>query len=96
MGRKAKRLRAKEERGLGDEDYEIRVEGLLDESWSEELAGLAIRHEAAETILVGKLPDQTALHGLLAQVRDLGLQLILVRRLAPEAMEQELDRKGER
>ncbi len=66
---------------MGREFYEIRIEGRLDESWSAELAGLAIRHGEAETILVGPLPDQAALHGVLDRVRDLSLKLISVRRL---------------
>ena len=70
---------------MGNESYEIRVEGLLDESWSEGLAGLAIRHELDETILAGPLRDQAALHGVLARLRDLNIQLIEVRRLKAES-----------
>ncbi len=66
---------------MGGEWYELRVEGLLDESWSEGFAGLAIRHETDPTVLVGPLRDQAALHGVLARVRDLNLKLISVRRL---------------
>lgn len=65
---------------MGGECYEIRVEGLLDESWSEGFAGLTIRHESDETVLVGPLRDQAALHGVLTRVRDLNLKLISVRR----------------
>jgi hypothetical protein len=34
------------------------------------------------TILIGRLPDQAALHGVLAKIRDMGLPLISVTRLA--------------
>ncbi len=67
---------------MGGEWYELRVEGLLDESWSEGFADLVIRHEADESVLLGPLRDQAALHGVLARVRDLNLKLISVRRLA--------------
>ena len=38
--------------------------------------------DAGQTILTGVLPDQAALHGVLAKVRDMGLPLISVTRLA--------------
>jgi hypothetical protein len=34
------------------------------------------------TVLSGELPDQAALHGVLAQIESLGLELIAVRRTA--------------
>ena len=34
-----------------------------------------------ETILVGELQDQSALHGVLERIRDLGLNLISLRRI---------------
>jgi hypothetical protein len=59
--------------------YEIRVKGHLDKSWADWLNGLTIRHEdTGETLLTGALPDQAALHGVLARLRDLGIQLISV------------------
>jgi hypothetical protein len=35
-------------------------------------------------VLVGPVADQAALHGLLAKIRDLGLELLEVRRLDPD------------
>jgi hypothetical protein len=35
------------------------------------------------TVLSGTLPDQSALHGILDKVRDLGLTVINVRRVLP-------------
>ena len=62
--------------------YEIRVLGVLDSRWSAWFAGLDVASDAGgETTLTGPLPDQAALHGVLARVRDLGLPLIAVRRL---------------
>ena len=57
--------------------YEIRVQGGLDESWSAWLDGLDIRPLASgETLLSGHIRDQSALHGLLNKIRDLGLPLL--------------------
>ena len=61
--------------------YEIRVAGVLDSRWATWFDGLAISPQDDETVICGLLDDQSALHGLLTKVRDLGLCLISVRRL---------------
>jgi hypothetical protein len=62
--------------------YEIRVRGVLDPGWSEWLGGLTvIPGTAGETLLVGPIRDQAALHGLMAKIRDLGLPLLAVNRV---------------
>ena len=62
--------------------YEIKVEGLVDDLWAEWLNGMTITYvNNVETILVGELQDQSALHGVLERIRDLGLNLISVRRV---------------
>jgi hypothetical protein len=67
--------------------YEIRVEGHLGDSWSSWLAGMTIFHEkSGQTVLSGPLPDEPALHGVLAKIRDLGLSLVEVKRLATESI----------
>jgi len=68
--------------------YEIRVEGLLDSHWEACFSGLQLKSDGAQTVISGLLPDQAALHGLLAKVRDLGLCLISVRRLDPDEAEK--------
>jgi hypothetical protein len=66
--------------------YEIRVEGHLGTSWATWFEGLDIRHEEnGETVLSGVIVDQTALHGVLMKIRDLGLPLVAVRRVPSEA-----------
>lgn len=73
--------------------YEIRVAGLLAESWSDWFAGLTVEsippQESAlrgddpgrgETVLRGALPDQAALLGVLNQLQALNLSLISVTR----------------
>jgi hypothetical protein len=72
---------------VGDERavYEIRVRGLLDESWSEWLDGLTIEYQPqGETLLAGPVRDQAALHGLLGKIRDLGLLLVSLKRMGDE------------
>ncbi len=61
--------------------YELRVDGLLSADWSSWFHGLEITTDADHTVLTGPLEDQAALHGVLLIIRDLGLQLISVRRL---------------
>jgi hypothetical protein len=61
--------------------YEIRVAGVLDSRWAAWFDGIAISGQGDETVICGLLADQSALHGLLTKVRDLGLCLISVHRL---------------
>jgi hypothetical protein len=64
------------------EVYEIIVKEPLDPSWSEWFYGFIIsRAEKEETIIVGRVRDQTALHGLLGRIRDLNLTLLSVKQI---------------
>lgn len=63
--------------------YRIRVAGKLKESWSDWFDGMEIESGGeAEgkpvSTLTGTLPDQSALHGVLNKIRDLGLKLLSV------------------
>ena len=65
--------------------YEIRVNGVLDSSWSAWFDGLQITSDdRGETAIAGPIADQAALHGLLAKIRDLGLELLEVHRTDPD------------
>ncbi len=67
------------------EVYQIVVEGHLDSEWSEWFDGLTITLEGSgETILSGPIVDQTALHGVLIKIRDLGLPLLSLVRIEPK------------
>ncbi len=62
--------------------YQIKIEGHLDSRWAEWFDGLSITLEAGgQTLLTGPVPDQSALHGLIKKVRDLGMPLVSVNRV---------------
>ena len=59
--------------------YEIRVKGHLVPRWQDWFEGLtATVLSNDEIILAGPVPDQAALHGLIARIGDLNLELIQV------------------
>lgn len=59
--------------------YEIRVSGRLEgERWSEWFDGMTVTVVGSETVLHGRLPDQAALYGALARLRDLALPLVSI------------------
>ena len=67
------------------EVYQIVVKGHLDSEWSDWFDGLTITlMSSGKTILTGPLVDQTALHGVLIKIRDLGLPLLSLVRIQPE------------
>jgi hypothetical protein len=64
--------------GAGGE-YVIRLQGELDASWSEWLGGLELMSDGrGNTLLCGYVADQSALHGVLTRIRDLGVRLLAV------------------
>ncbi|MEU7304883.1 hypothetical protein AB0950_32450 [Streptomyces sp. NPDC007189] len=60
--------------------YEIRVHGHLSQTFLGAFPGLRAEIQGADTLLTGTLPDRAALHGALAQIEALGLELIELRR----------------
>jgi hypothetical protein len=74
--------------------YEIRLEGVIGEIWAAWFEGLSIREEFDRelnqpvSILYGPIPDQPALHGLLARIRDLNLTLISIKKIPQEVNDE--------
>ncbi len=69
--------------------YRIRIEGRLDPSWSDRMAGMAIEADEGEatpvTVLTGELADQSALHGVLHALLELHLPILSTERFAEPA-----------
>jgi malate/lactate dehydrogenase len=61
--------------------YEIRIKGRIGDSLLLAFEGLTVSTEPVETILHGPLPDQEALHELLAKIQSVGLEVVELRRL---------------
>ncbi len=63
--------------------YAITIKGHLGEQWAEWFDDLTIRQMAnGETVLTGPIVDQAALHGIIKKIRDLGMPLLSLRRIA--------------
>jgi hypothetical protein len=64
--------------------YEIRLKGHLDAHWGNQFEDMTITlEEDGNTLLSGPVADQSALHGLLKKVRDLGLTLLSINKVLP-------------
>jgi hypothetical protein len=65
--------------------YQIRIKGHLGQQWTDWFEGLTITlEENGDTLLTGPVVDDTALHGLLKKVRDLGMPLLSVNRVGSD------------
>jgi hypothetical protein len=74
---------------VNTEFYEIRLKGQLDAQWVTWFDGLTLTlEENGYTLLSGPVADQSALHGLLKKIRDLGMPLVSVVRVQSNRTEQ--------
>lgn len=71
----------------GSGRYAIRLQGRLDARWSALFEGMTLTTGDGFTLLEGPVVDQAALHGLLHQLRDVGLPLVSVTRVAHDDAE---------
>jgi hypothetical protein len=59
--------------------FQIRIHGHLSQQWKNWFDGLTITlEEDGNTLLSGPVADQSALHGILKKIRDLGMPLLSV------------------
>jgi hypothetical protein len=66
--------------------YEIHVQGHLGHRWAAWFDGLSLTTlDDGTTVISGPVVDQAALHGLLHKLRDLGLPLVSLALLPPDA-----------
>ena len=64
--------------------YRIRLDGHLAPRWANWFDGMTLSSDNdGNTVLEGSVVDQSALHGLLNRLRNIGLPLISVTRLDP-------------
>lgn len=73
--------------------YRILLQGRLDPSWSDKLAGMNVTlvdrpGQAPITLLAGPLLDQAALNGVLQSTYNLGLTILRVERTASHIPDQ--------
>ncbi|HSP14779.1 MAG TPA: hypothetical protein VLV78_08505 [Thermoanaerobaculia bacterium] len=55
----------------------LRVAGWIQDNWSEQFEGIAVRHaDDGSTVLCGELKDQSALFGILHAIENRGMKLI--------------------
>jgi hypothetical protein len=64
--------------------YLIRINGHLGLTLLSAFPALSWERQGRETVLTGVL-DRPSLHGVLAEIESLGLELLEVRQLGPEA-----------
>jgi hypothetical protein len=64
--------------------YMIRINGHLGATLLSAFPAMAWQRRGPETVLTGML-DRSAFHGVLAEIEALGLDLLEIRQLTPEA-----------
>lgn len=78
----------------------ILIEGRLDEKWAEWFEGFNLNYTVSGgTRLTGTVPDQAALYGLVAKLRDMGVRLIsanLTTRRRRKAMKRKVRKRSSR
>jgi hypothetical protein len=71
--------------------FQIRIKGHLGQQWAGWFDGLTIvLEEDGNTLLSGPVIDQSALHGILKKIRDLGMPLLAVNQVEPKHVEMKI------
>ena len=84
---------------MRDGTYEIRVSGLVPDDLLEDFGDVDVTMTGVSTVLSGTVHDQSALLGLLARLRALGLNVVEVHRMldrtdAEDAADTDTDTDG--
>jgi len=67
-----------------DSQYEIRVKGHLGLRWSAWFDGMSVTNlDDGTAVIRGTVVDQSALHGLLQKLRDVGIPLLSLEQIPP-------------
>ena len=72
--------------------YQIQVQGRIGERWIRWFEGMTVTfegegHDSPTTTLIGAVPDQAALRGILNRIWDLNLTLVSVTRVEVDSVE---------
>ena len=63
--------------------YEIVIQGYIDQRREDWFAGLEITQlPGGRSLLAGEVVDQAALYGILNRIRDMGLNLLSIKRIS--------------
>lgn len=65
--------------------YRLRIQRRVGAGVAAHFPEFTCSEDGTDTVLCGRLPDQAALHGVLARIRDLGLTLISVETLGSDS-----------
>ena len=74
--------------------YQIKLAGTIRENWSDWFSGMVISSEKSNleipiTTLVGWVPDQAALRGILCKLWDLNLTILSISRVEMDSGDKE-------
>ncbi len=61
---------------MGVREYELVVAGELSDDAAPAFEGMRLERRDGTTILIGHIPDQAALQGVLSRISELGLTLL--------------------
>jgi hypothetical protein len=78
--------------GTGPYFYSVRLRGHLGQTALSAFPAMVAHVEGRETVLTGRLEDQSAVFGVLGQIEALGLELIELRRVRTRRSSSSPDR----
>lgn len=71
--------------------YQFKLKGHLGQQWMNWFEGLTVTlEEDGNTLLSGIVVDQSALHGILKKIRDLGMPLLTLSQVEPKDVEMKI------